>query len=64
MTSPDWFRDMMPSSAPLILDGTILTSTSSRSRARAIIIDGVKKAGVKRVLFVGGSGRLEIRPGV
>jgi putative NADH-flavin reductase len=63
MTSPDWFRDMMPSSAPLILDGTILTSTSSRSRARAII-DGVKKAGVKRVLFVGESGRLEIRPGV
>jgi len=28
------------------------------------ILDGVKKAGVKRVLFVGGSGSLEVKPGV
>ena len=28
------------------------------------IIDGVKKAGVKRLLFVGGAGSLEIKPGV
>ncbi|OQW30503.1 MAG: 3-beta hydroxysteroid dehydrogenase [Nitrospira sp. SG-bin1] len=28
------------------------------------IIDGVKKAGVKRLLFVGGSGSLEVKPGV
>lgn len=28
------------------------------------IIEGVKKAGVKRVLFVGGSGSLEVKPGV
>lgn len=28
------------------------------------IIDGVKKAGVKRLLFVGGAGSLEVRPGV
>ena len=31
--------------------------------ARAII-DGVKKAGVKRLLFVGGAGSLEVKPGV
>ena len=28
------------------------------------IINGVKKAGVKRLLFVGGAGSLEIKPGV
>jgi hypothetical protein len=28
------------------------------------IIDGVKKAGVKRLLFVGGAGSLEVQPGV
>lgn len=28
------------------------------------IMNGVKKAGVKRVLFVGGSGSLEVKPGV
>jgi hypothetical protein len=28
------------------------------------IIDGVKKAGVKRPLFVGGAGSLEVKPGV
>ena len=28
------------------------------------IISGVKKAGIKRVLFVGGAGSLEIKPGV
>ena len=28
------------------------------------IIDGVKKAGLKRLLFVGGSGSLEVKPGV
>ena len=28
------------------------------------IIDGVKKAGIKRLLFVGGAGSLEVRPGV
>ncbi|MDR4466089.1 MAG: NAD(P)-dependent oxidoreductase [Nitrospira sp.] len=31
--------------------------------ARAII-DGVKKAGMKRLLFVGGAGSLEVKPGV
>src|SRR6187549_3294048 len=31
--------------------------------ARAII-DGVKKAGMKRLLFVGGAGSLEVNPGV
>ncbi|HET9844303.1 MAG TPA: NAD(P)-dependent oxidoreductase [Nitrospira sp.] len=28
------------------------------------IIDGVKRAGVKRLLFVGGAGSLEVKPGV
>ncbi|HJU05186.1 MAG TPA: NAD(P)H-binding protein, partial [Nitrospiraceae bacterium] len=28
------------------------------------ILDGVKKAGVKRLLFVGGAGSLEVKPGV
>ncbi len=28
------------------------------------IIDGVKKAGLKRLLFVGGAGSLEVKPGV
>ncbi len=28
------------------------------------IIDGVKKAGVRRLLFVGGAGSLEVKPGV
>lgn len=28
------------------------------------IIDGVKKAGVKRLLFVGGAGSLEVKPGI
>ena len=28
------------------------------------IINGVKKAGIKRVLFVGGAGSLEVKPGV
>lgn len=28
------------------------------------IIDGVKKAGIKRLLFVGGAGSLEVKPGV
>jgi putative NADH-flavin reductase len=28
------------------------------------IIDGVKKAGVKRLLFVGGAGSLEVKPGM
>jgi uncharacterized protein len=28
------------------------------------IIDGVKKSGVKRLLFVGGAGSLEVKPGV
>jgi len=28
------------------------------------IINGVKKAGVKRLLFVGGAGSLEVKPGV
>src|ERR1700741_2230700 len=28
------------------------------------IVDGVKKAGVKRLLFVGGAGSLEVKPGV
>jgi len=28
------------------------------------IVDGVKKAGLKRLLFVGGSGSLEVKPGV
>ncbi len=33
-------------------------------RGTRAIIDGVKKAGVKRLLFVGGAGSLEVRPGV
>ena len=28
------------------------------------IVDGVKKAGIKRMLFVGGAGSLEVKPGV
>ena len=28
------------------------------------IINGVKKAGIKRLLFVGGAGSLEVKPGV
>src|SRR5262245_42262956 len=28
------------------------------------IINGVKRAGIKRLLFVGGAGSLEVRPGV
>jgi putative NADH-flavin reductase len=33
-------------------------------RGTRAIINGVKKAGMKRVLFVGGAGSLEVRPGV
>lgn len=33
-------------------------------RGARSIIDGVKKAGVKRLLFVGGAGSLEVKPGV
>ena len=33
-------------------------------RGTRAIIDGVKKAGVKRLLFVGGAGSLEVKPGV
>ena len=33
-------------------------------RGTRAIIDGVKKAGVKRLLFVGGAGSLEVMPGV
>lgn len=33
-------------------------------RGTQAIIDGVKKAGVTRLLFVGGAGSLEIKPGV
>ncbi|WHZ17085.1 MAG: Rrf2-linked NADH-flavin reductase [Nitrospira sp.] len=29
-----------------------------------VIINGVKKAGIKRLLFVGGAGSLEVKPGV
>src|SRR5215467_959831 len=33
-------------------------------RGARAIIDGVKKAGIKRLLFVGGAGSLEVKPGV
>lgn len=33
-------------------------------RGTRAIIDGVKNAGVKRLLFVGGAGSLEVKPGV
>jgi len=33
-------------------------------RGTRAIIDGVKKTGVKRLLFVGGAGSLEVKPGV
>ncbi len=33
-------------------------------RGTRAIIDGVKKAGIKRLLFVGGAGSLEVKPGV
>jgi putative NADH-flavin reductase len=33
-------------------------------RGTRAIINGVKKAGVKRLLFVGGAGSLEVKPGV
>jgi putative NADH-flavin reductase len=33
-------------------------------RGTRAMIDGVKKAGVKRLLFVGGAGSLEVKPGV
>ena len=33
-------------------------------RSTRAIIDSVKKAGVKRLLFVGGAGSLEVKPGV
>jgi putative NADH-flavin reductase len=33
-------------------------------KGSSAIINGVKKAGVKRLLFVGGAGSLEVRPGV
>ena len=33
-------------------------------RGTQAIINGVKKAGVKRLLFVGGAGSLEVKPGV
>ena len=36
----------------------------SRSKAPRAIINGVKKAGLKRLLFVGGAGSLEVKPGV
>ena len=37
---------------------------NQRVKGARAIIDGVKKAGVKRLLFVGGAGSLEIKPGV
>jgi hypothetical protein len=33
-------------------------------RGTKAIISGVKKAGIKRLLFVGGAGSLEVRPGI
>lgn len=33
-------------------------------RGTRAIVDGVKKAGIKRMLFVGGAGSLEVKPGV
>lgn len=33
-------------------------------RGAQAIIDGVKRAGVKRLLFVGGAGSLEVKPGI
>jgi uncharacterized protein len=37
---------------------------SDQVRGTASIIKAVKMAGVKRVLWVGGAGRLEVKPGV
>jgi uncharacterized protein len=37
---------------------------SVQVRGTRAIIDGVKNAGVKRLLFVGGAGSLEVKPGV
>jgi putative NADH-flavin reductase len=37
---------------------------SQQIKGTQTIIDGVKKAGVKRLLFVGGAGSLEVKPGV
>ena len=37
---------------------------SQQVKGTRAIIDGVKKAGVKRLLFVRGAGSLEVKPGV
>lgn len=37
---------------------------SQQIKGTQTIIDGVKKSGVKRLLFVGGAGSLEVKPGV
>ena len=37
---------------------------SQQVKGARSIIDGVKKAGVKRLLFVGGAGSLEVKPGI
>ncbi len=37
---------------------------SQQVKGTRAIIDGVKKAGVKRLLFVGGAGSLEVKPGL
>jgi putative NADH-flavin reductase len=53
----------MPSSVRLIPGGTPDLYNLQIKGTRAII-DGAKKVGVKRVLFVGGSGSLEVQSGV
>jgi putative NADH-flavin reductase len=44
--------------------GPLIKSPAGRLKGTRAIIDGVKKAGVKRLLFVGGSGSLEVKSGV
>ena len=58
-----WSRDEAVISAfnPSWKNPDIYNQQVKGSRA---IIDGVKKAGVKRLLFVGGAGSLEVKPGI
>ena len=53
---------MMPSSAPSIPAGRTRTFTAFRSRAPEPLLPA--EAGIKRLLFVGGAGSLEVQPGV
>ena len=66
-TPRDWRRsslDMRRSSAPSVLAGRTPRIYDDQVRGTAAIIAAIKQAGIRRVLWVGGAGGLEVTPGV